>query len=385
MNETIDKLKEYLYEFTTNKNNLKEHVPIRISEDYNKYQDLIDLMSKEHLAKILNISSTSWRYCRLLYTDFGELTRILKDAKFKVKEILGMLIYFMERNLSTGILEVTDIEEAKMRFATLDFTKTVKVTIKTLYPTLQSIPYEFDERSRRKFQNLSVQNAYFNKLEDSILEDIIKYLKILDEHLIRKMPYLEAEDSVLIIQSLKYFGVSREVLDEITGYLITLVNKNKKEDTKPKVVSRYAMPQKVCDRNTKILYKELANYYDITNNKGIRVLSLEEELYVVYLMQELELSTDIINEALENIHKLSSNNPISLYARLYPKYISFQDIPEVKESLSTLNIYFSQLFICDSEEYAIIKMCFEEEFNNLLKSIPQDYSYEYNNARSLKK
>ncbi len=321
-----------------------------------------------------------------VFVNFGDFSVTLKEKPLKLNEIFRIVLFVITKNIEIGILAINECEYyfnmdiiSKYHFKStskekiLDFIHSKRF----IYSPLKN---NLTVKEKEMFQELLI----VSKKSIAYIEPIIEGHNILNKYLLNRLPNILKEDIPIILDAFAACGFTSDVLQDLKIYLYNLASKKKEDFTKPIEVKK-ENEVRLSNKELRCLNKELSSYYDLDHDKAIKVLSLDEEFYVINLMQRLGYSKEVMTNILNKINMLSNINPIVLYARLYDKYASYKEDEKVKELLQELEMYFQNMFICDSEEYAINKMCFYDTFNKLIMTIPNDYEYEFNKALNLKK
>ncbi len=345
------------------------------------------IITRKNFIRFLNLPKEDWDKIGEIFVNFKELSELLFNAKLKRKEKLEIIMFIIERNISTGMLSNYGSTNYYLNTNLLNNYHFKNVSLNEILAFLNSKKYyeltmkREDELSILEKDILeSIDNAF--KVGATNLEPIVVNHQILKKHLLDKKPDINLDDVKLIILALKNLGLTQILLDEIQDYLVNLVNK-KKNNYDISIKPVYEYKTNLSNKELKILNKELSFYYDLDNDIAFRFLTLDEQIKALYLMQKLGFTKDRINNILVKINKLNLTHPISLYKELYKRFCYYKNNEEVSNLLKELEEYFKNIFICDIDEYEIIKLCFEEDMQKLLKIIPNTFEFEYEQAKHL--
>ncbi len=334
-------------------------------------------MFVDQLNRIINCDLSD----KETFNNFDGLSTLLDSNRLKLKEKFDIILALVERNIKLGFLNIQGY------YISLDVVKKYKFTKSSLEEVLKFIRSErftnlkAEDELTEKEKAIIDEMTEITRLSTEYLKPTVEGHKILDKYLLSKLPDIKKEDIPFIMEGFTKIEITENILKELEIYLNSLVNKKKDVDN-TQVKNNYQSRTMLSNKELRKLNKELSNYYDFESNKIIKALSLDEELYVIYLMQKLNFSKDKIEAILSNYEKMIPFNPIVLYVKLHDKY---KNTRESEEILKELEGYFQNMFICDEEEYAINKMCFIDTFNKFLDSIPHNYDYEFSKAKELKR
>ena len=316
-----------------------------------------------------------------VFVNFEELSYLFQEMPLKIKEKFDIIIYIIKKNLDVGILSPNNFY----------FNKEVFMKHRYKSAPLKEIMAFINTYSFGKNEDVLHLNAKEKAIYDELKEvssASFKYIDsitfghfLINKYFLSKMPNITAKDVKLTVQGFKKCGLSESVVNELAIYLSSLISKGK---TEPMVVNKTSINVKpmLSNKELKMLNRELSYYYDFDHNKVIRAISLDEEMHIINIMQRLGFKREVMIDILNKFKKISNIDPFVLYVRLYDKYKNTRGSEEV---LKELEGYFQNMFICDEEEYAINKMCFIDTFNKLLSLTDDDYEYEFNYAKSLKR
>ena len=316
-----------------------------------------------------------------VFVNFEELSYLFQEMPLKIKEKFEIIIYIIKKNLDIGILSPNNFY----------FNKEVVMKHRYKSAPLEEIMAFINTYSFGKNEDVLHLNAKEKAIYDELKEvssASFKYIDsitfghfLINKYFLSKMPNITAKDVKLTVQGFKKCGLSESVVNELAIYLSSLISKGK---TEPMVVNKTSINVKpmLSNKELKMLNRELSYYYDFDRNKVIRAISLDEEMHIINIMQRLGFKREVMIDILNKFKKISNIDPFVLYVRLYDKYKNTRGSEEV---LKELEGYFQNMFICDEEEYAINKMCFIDTFNKLLSLTDDDYEYEFNYAKSLKR
>ncbi len=316
-----------------------------------------------------------------VFVNFEELSYLFQEMPLKIKEKFEIIIYIIKKNLDIGILSPNNFYFNKEVFMKHRYKSAPLEEIMAFINT-----YPFD-KSEEELHLSTKEKAIYDELKE-VSSASFKYIDsitfghfLINKYFLSKIPNITAKDVKLTVQGFKKCGLSESVVNELAIYLSSIISKGK---TEPMVVNKTSINVKpmLSNKELKMLNRELSYYYDFDHNKVIRAISLDEEMHIINIMQRLGFKREVMVDILNKFKNISNIDPFVLYVRLYDKYKNTRGSEEV---LLELEGYFQNMFICDEEEYVINKMCFIDTFNKLLSLTDDDYEYEFNYAKSLKR
>ena len=312
-----------------------------------------------------------------VFVNFRDFSETLKRKPLKLNEIFKIVLYAITKNIEFGLLEINECDY----YFNMDILKKEIIDFAVSKRFIYS-PFEINLTAKEK--EMCRELAIVSKKSIAYIQPVIEGHNILNKYLLSKLPDIEKEDIPIIMDGFAVCGFTANVLQSLELYLNNLVSKKKDSIVIP-VKERHLNTLQLSNKELRTLNKELSYYYDLDHDKAIRELSLDEEFYVINIMQRLGYSKEVMTNILNKINELSNINPIVLYARIYDKYASYKEAEKIKDILEELEMYFQNMFMCDSEEYTINKMCFYDTFNKLIMTIPNDYEYEFSESLNLKR
>ncbi len=358
---------------------------ILIKADNETYKKIIE---RENIKRILSIPKEDWPTLVDLFTSFEQLSIALQESKLKTKEKLEVIMYMFEKNLATKILDIDckqrgfDAEKLKeYPFKYTNYEEVINLIYSGGYRKL------FLKEKLTKLDELKLEEIEKAMQENELdISKTVEKLKTIKEHYFDKLPNLNEDDIKNIIEVFKQFNIDEDLLKEIEGYFYNLIFKIKKREKKFTIKLRKEnsinVPQ-ISEKEFNYLNRILKPYYDLDNDKVIRPLSLEEQALCIHILKQMKINEENINKILNKINKLNPKNSIAIYCKLYDKFVYYKNNQQIKESLNELEKYFKQIFICEDEDYEIIKMIFDDEIKKILDLIPKTYEYEYEEAKKI--
>lgn len=364
-----------------------------VSKSKEYYIKLYEISQRKNIRNFISVPQNEWINCNEIFISFDELSPILSESKLRTRDKLEIIMLIFEKNMATNLLNKTidDFELpilANYPFKFVKFDEAKEFINNNNYKEILK-----NKKRLTPLEELKLEEIEKVISENSLnIEQIIKCHKIIKEHYFDKLDDIDKLDIECIINVLKYFKLSKELITEINGYFNSILEK--KEKRKKRELEEKNNNETVVRReSTKVntiskkeyyyLNKELKKYYDLENKCPIKPLSLEEQIYFVYLLKKLNINDNKINDILNRINKLSSNHPVARFTRLYDKFKYYSNDEQIQFILNELDEYFSQIFICCDDDYEIIKMFFEDDLNKLLELIPNNYEYEHQKAKEL--
>lgn len=341
------------------------------------------------IIRNLNVPCEQWKMRGEVFTCFDSLSTSLLKSPLSHDEQVQVLFYMLEKNIATGLLkekaEAFDVRKIKdYKFQNISTKEAEKAIIDDTYRQLMlKNENELNEKERLLKQEI------FDFTESNPLDisDIIERHRKVQEHYFDKIPNMTREDSQIVQDVLAEFGVNKTMLKFTRNYISRKCNFNsqsiKIQVTPEKSVVQESKEEMISSKEYNRLKRELGMYFNLDEMNVKDELSLEKQVYCVYLMKQMSLSDDRIAQVLRKIKKARKNreqHPIEQFIYLLNKLEYYSYIPDVKNRLEELKDCFKAIFIIDDESYILYKEYMELLLTEILKFMPDGYEYEYHAA-----
>lgn len=125
--------------------------------------------------------------------------------------------------------------------------------------------------------------------------------------------------------------------------------------------------------------KELNTYFDFDNMQAIRVLSEEEIARCLDILHTLKESSTKIEQFIIKENRFKKQNIVNnfaLYLEIYHKLKFYESKLNISAELEELEMYFQEMFLSSSDDYAEWKENFEATLNNVYRQIQPLTEYE---------
>lgn len=338
-----------------------------------------DIVCVKNIICELEIPREEWERDSKVFTDFDMLSKYLILSNLSTKDRLNVIILFIEKNISTGIID----EDTKYLNPKLLKSYNLKKFNKSrldeiLYNGEINLLLQQDDSKlnsneiKKKYELLSVLG------KDYISSNIIKNNILVKKHYIDIEGNCTEYDIDKLINALLGLGVDESICKDIKNMLKkdldnSIAKSSRKMTKEVGIISDYS--------NDREIKKELRNYFDFYRMEAIKPLSLKDRIYCVSLLVKLNADMEKIIKFLR-ISECDYNkqNPIVLYNQLYEKLKYYEEKYNLSNELNELEQYFSEIFIADTDDYEFWKSSIEENLNRVLKLIPRTYEYELDKA-----
>ncbi|MBQ8659942.1 MAG: hypothetical protein IJ475_03810 [Bacilli bacterium] len=352
-------------------------------------EKLLDIANRKRIARIISIPESEWQLHAEVFNEFGLFSRYLIESPLTDNERAELSFYFIRKNIGCGILEADasgfdapKIKDYKFKYITPEeFEELIR---KDAYRKLQfKDKSELTEKERLQLEDIT------NFVKDNPLDlsDIINRHKVIKDLYFDKKPNLSKGDLLDVVKTLYAFGFDKQVIKVIKTYLYRTCNivVNNVDTTSVSVRKVEIRKQEdvISVKEYNKLEQELKKYFNLSNMEVVRELSADEEIYCLYLMKKMKLSTDTIDKVLRKIKRVRLNrkqNPVEQYLYMFNKIKYYSNISEVSDKLKELEHCFSNLFIADDDSYLIFKEYIRLLLDELHDYIPNTYDYEHQAA-----
>ena len=341
----------------------------------NLYEEIIDIKSCDGNIYFTNFEQLSKRIIELGYSNENLLNIILEIVKLNIEryeKIKSKKTPFYFENLKKNQFENLSKKEIKIITEKIlennciedeNIPEDIKNEIIQYYYIRQACETIYEYYINRPQDKKDIQQLY-----DSLL-----ILKI-DENLCNKIAF-----------SLKKKAKKTAIAQNNNIQFIMPKTKDNLPFITPKGSDKLSsLIQTITKKEQRKIIKELETYFDFENMKPIRLLSLNEIVYCVYLLMKNSSDTEIINNFITlSIKRLRKENPLYVYNNLYDKFKYFKDKYQIENIMESINREIEKIFICSDEEYIQIKYVMSEYIKFILNEIGNNFDYEKEEAAKI--
>ena len=319
MNITVKKFIDYLKEYS--KVSSKDFTKMSLGDIY----EYIDRQAAtENFIRLLNIPPNEWNEYVELYYEFHILSRYLLDSPLNVRESFSIILYFIQKNIATGLLdmgkEVQVLDPKKnmtYKFTSFSQDEAIKFLYQKEYKKL--LTEEEDmlslEQKQRKEELL--------KFSDECMIDgsnIISEHRKIQKHYLDKKETYDMKDVEIIVSTLKDMKVDQNLCESIKNMLIKQIEKRAKQNKTGNYKSfRVSETSKVMSKKEYyMLQKEAEKYRNIVNEGYIHI---SDSIHLVSLLKQLNYTENEMKDILKEIDKKNRQhfdkiNPVIQYLSL---------------------------------------------------------------------
>lgn len=386
LNETSQRKKEIILDLLTNDDSEKQ------KEKRSLVRDTTEVICSENIVKILMTDIKDYGKEKTIFMDFKILSKLLADSNLNNREKLSILIEFVEKNISTGILEDAQMESVDI----LDLDrKKLKLTVNERF-NLQDANYVNDllRKSKQELTEREIEikeELEKNKkisTESKNMSKIIINSRMIKDHLIDKGTSYITDDIKEVVIAFKNLNVTEDICNCVKYILEKDLEKRITKESAKKPVYDLYIPQEhskkyLTDKEYRQIKKELRNYFDFYNMKPVRELSQEEIMYCASLALKLNINKDTVRLFFIIMEKQYNNdNPIAQFIQNYNKIKYYEERFELEESVDIINEAIKECFIVSAEDYKVWKEMIKLELDEINKKMPKNYEYELVKASS---
>lgn len=364
-----------------------DHSLIYVDEDAFKLTKK-QIIENENLIRILSIPEDEWPYLAEIFNDFDVLSSRLEQSELSTRDKFKIIIRMYEKNIGSHILETTQTYLSETQMLQYKFEHfPAKYIISQMHTprflAMQIVPREILTEEDRLL--LSDIESFREDCQEDVTGIYAQNKNIYDHYILKKDTF-DAEDIPIIITSFQNSGVSAKLCEEFSAYLTYTAQKRQSKTVQPVLTSS---PKKVAQtpiqeptlskKDHYKLMKELNTYFDFDNMQAIRVLIEEEIARCLDILHTLKESSTKIEQFIikENrFKKQNIANNFALYLEIYHKLKFYESKLNISAELEELEMYFQEMFLSSSDDYAEWKENFEATLNNVYRQIQPLTEYE---------
>lgn len=291
---------------------------------------------------------------------------------FSYKEKLEIIMYFVKKNLNHHLL---DLDENSFK----------NYIWKTYYAHLSEEVFKKLYAEELLKTGKSNNNAYFRKVlskgkrEWQLKKKVCVAHRVIKKHYFDKKENFSEKDLSFVIQSLIVLGLDSKMCD-VFKVLFKKKIKIKKEE---KVVVPKIEIKLLDQKESKRLYREIMDKYNIDEQRVIRPLTLSEIVFLVKKMHRINISQKEIIKFILNVNKEgleAYKNSRYKFQDYYPKIVEYAS----KETITLLNSYLNEMMVKQSyADYSFWKENMEKIFKEGLLEVRDVYQYELNEGMKI--
>lgn len=340
-----------------------------------------------NIIRILSLEKGNGDLHNDIFVGFKILSSYLLSSSLNSKEQLFIIMNILEKNISAGILtkkpeQSTIIDPTLVNYDFKYLTKDqfIKIACDKRFNMVLNSTNDDKLSEKQKNQKRELKEALESCSIQTNLGKIIENHKKIKEKFLDKTENYTYEDLEKIIEALKELEVDDKLCTKFKWILERKLNKEKEPKYKKVEYIQNKQENKyLTDKEYKSIKKELRNYFDFYHMQKIRSLTEEEILYCTKQLLKIGENKDVIRLFLmimnrDNEEEKISINPITKYLKNYEKIKYYEDKLNINEEMKTLEYCFKEIFITDG--YSDWKKLIEEELNQVLSKIPDNYEYE---------
>lgn len=399
MDKTIDIFIKYLEKSSKDiENEILKRASKRIirslTDEDNR--DIQRITERQNAIRILKVPKEEWPLHGEVFIQFEYISEMFEKSPLNARGKLAVILRFLEKNLSTNIVsedarcfDIQGIDEYKFSYMTreqfLEFVRTDE------YGRLKSKEEsELTEHER----NMLEEFEKFSDLYPLDIAPIIEKHRLIKQHYFDKVDSFDSEDVEIFLGVLRELGIYDSLIEMFRQILFKEISKreiNKVEDVVIKgKVEVTQIQDRISQKEYNLLNRELKRYFDLTDMTCIKPLLIDEQIYCVSLLLKMGFNDIEIRKILKimnknNIYLSSEQDPIVLFTMLYERMAYYKDNLELQSSIKQIMDLFKEVFICNDEDYLVIKELIGEELKQTLQFIPSTYEYEIEEAKKIAK
>ncbi len=315
----------------------------------------------------------------LLYIDFEMIrTSVMFNQcidqsflHFSYKEQLEIILYFIKKNLEHHILD-QDKQNFKRSIWKSFYSHLSEKEFEKLYDVEMKKDSEKRDLYFRKVLLKSEKNWYLKK-NVSIAHRMLK------KYYFDKKENFSEKDLSFVVKSFAVLGLDSTMCDAFKVLLKKKIKARKEE--KEGVSKRKITP--LNQKETKKLYREIMEMYNIDDQRVIRPLTLSEIILLVEKMKKMNVNQKEIIKFICNVNKEGleayKNSRVKL-SEYYPKLVLYAR----NETVNYLNDCIKEMLTMQNcEDYSFWKKNMEETLNKALLEVQKVYEYEFNEGMKL--
>lgn len=358
-------------------------------ENEKAYQNLIHTKKfvKIALAILKNTGKGNLIEC------FGFFSTLLITSNLSEKVKMDVVMYLVKRNIDLGILTsenspVLNILSIRKYFPyNIEEEKFIEYLNTLDYATLLESKDENLSKEERSLRKMIQENM---EKDFEIRKNRITFHRLIKEHYFDKVENYTKNDISFIIKSLKYLDIDPRLCASIEYILSKNIQKRETKSSKPcnsNIKSKKIVELPLTRKEYKQIYHEISNLYDIENQRAIRPLNIEELIYLVSLLNKINIPEKEIIKCIQISYKEFDSgykNPICEFNAYYEKMLYYSDNEDISAAISYIKGCIEMLFIPESKKsYEIWKNEIKNTIHDILPVLNQHYEYELEVGRTL--
>lgn len=212
---------------------------------------------------------------------------------------------------------------------------------------------------------------------NSEMVELVKSINEVRKHYINKNDNFDTNDIEIVVNNLKKLCVDDILCEKIRYVLEKEIAKRNKGNLSCNIKFETEEDRREIEKTKRKMQKELKTYINVKNMKPLRILSMNDILYVGSLLKKLNYSVEIIHNFFKQCETMIiEQNPIFAYIQLYDKLKYYAERYCLLNELDESEQYFNELFLSSAEDYTIYKDFIKEKLSQILDFVPKTYEYE---------
>lgn len=358
-------------------------------------RDIQRITERKNAIRLLKVPKEEWPLHGEVFIQFEYISEMLEKAPLNARGKFSIILRLLEKNLSTNIVsedarcfDIQGIDEYNFSYMTreqfLEFVRTDE------YGKLKSKEEsELTEHERKMLDEFET----FSDLYPLDIAPVIEKHKLIKEHYFDKKDSFDIEDIEIFLEAIKSFGVDDSLITMFRQILLKDISKRevKNSEVVPNILVKPTIVEdRISQKEYNLLNRELKRYFDLTDMICVKPLLVDEQIYCVSLMIKMGISDIEIKKALKvmnknNVHFSNEENPLVVFSRLYSRMNYYKDNDLLQDAIRQIMELFKEVFICNDEDYLVIRELIGEELNQTLQLIPNTYEYEIEEAKKIAK
>lgn len=338
----------------------------------------------DNLIRMLSLEREEWnKYCDF-FAEFELLSEYLMESNLNTSERFAIIMFFIEKNISTGILE-----KCPQLFDLRD-NENISLEDRVFFNTSNANELFSDASSELSDDELKERNRLIGIIKDNSVDasDYQTMYRLINDHYLSKKETFTVDDLNIFIEVLKKLGVSEDLNKQFFGYLKSSIEKrHSKQEYK---FTSFSTPQAsrkyITDSEYRHYKKIILKYYDINKGNIVRPIDINEVYYCASLMAKIGLDDADISTLFLRFYQqecISADNTFAKYGYLYDKLEYYAEQLGQTETLKFINDCIKEMMISSADDYVFWKNSFISEANNVISQLPNNFGFEVSKAKSL--
>lgn len=342
-----------------------------------------------------------------IISNFENICYFLNNSDFTDNEKALVILELVNHFIKKGITKVTNFKACESLNASI-FVNTKDGDIETMLSSTNFINarensdiifpvFNCEGIDMMSYLSFLTRDAILSKNNDTAIhdlsgsdiesfEEVINQYKKVEKHYTNKEDVYDENDIAVTLDALATLNIDKNMLKIIRHFLYTNLQKRKKGYNTTESVEY--IPKKALESRPLLkkgmynkIYRLLGEYFNTDRMEPFCYLPLDEIVYVVCLMKELNFETRVIKVFILKSIKSNatySRDPMKLYIEIREKleYYSNLGIEEIRNILNEVDTAFEEMLICDDKTYVTNKECIGLFLSDACKLIEDFADYE---------